>query len=380
VGTAIAAGQGATYDDAGNSISVLPSTDVGNQIVQGTDGRLYTPANTLDCELVQDCVGIATNAGTGITYNDAGNSFSVLPSADPNNTIVVGTDGKLYATTNCEQVQDCVGMAISNGDGLFYDDAANAISACLSADGGNALIFGTDGCLYVPAAAAGGSIVNVLDTPTVDLTITGNGNVGTPYVISGVVNLSANVGQILHLGTDNRFLLTCADILACVPTTPMASAKMTMSATQTVPASGGGCVSVLTGLTYDATEFSSGTITPNPGAGSITIGATGRYLIEGSQRDNNTINSSHTTPGAEYAVGMIIDVNGIQRANVSMSRSAQQTHVPTPHTELNLNAGDVVTTRFVIHRDNAATIPHTLTGDASLNFLSVQQVPLPVCL
>jgi hypothetical protein len=44
IGQAIAAGQGATYNDAGNAISVLPSTDVGNQVVSGTDGRLFVPA------------------------------------------------------------------------------------------------------------------------------------------------------------------------------------------------------------------------------------------------------------------------------------------------------------------------------------------------
>lgn len=347
----------------------------------GNTGNCYTiAASGTDCEAVQDCVGAAITAGTGATYNDAGNSISVLPSTDVGNQIVQGGDGRLFvppaAFSTCEQIQDCIGTAVGNGQGITYNDAADSFSVCLSADAGNAVVFGSDGCLYVPTSAAGGTVIQVTDTPTVDLTITGNGMVGTPYVISGVVNLSADVGQILHLGSDGRFYLSCADVLACVPQTTMASAKITMSNTQTVPASAGGTSASLLNLMYNATEFSTGPITT--GATGITINQTGRYLIEGSQRDHQTGNTNEEVPGAFHSVAMIIRVNGVQVANVSMDRAAKQTRVPTPHTELNLNAGDVVTTQYLVHRSNGSTTPQTLDGDANLDFLSVQQIPMTV--
>lgn len=355
---------------AGTGITITGTGNTGTCYVISSGG--------LDCEAVQDCVGTAIAAGTGATYNDAANSISVLPSTGIGNQITTGPDGRLFAPAplfnTCESIQDCVGTGIANGQGLAYDDGLDAFSACLSIDPGNAMSFGSDGCLYVPTSAAGGSVVQVADTPTMDLTITGNGMAGTPYIISGVVNLSADAGQILTLGTDGRFYLNCAAVLACVPVTPLPGAKITMSANQTIPASAGGCNSSTLTLTYNATEFANGPITTGPGG--ITINQAGRYVLEASQRDNQFTNSNKSVPGAFFTVVTRIEVNGVRVAQMNMDRAAQQTHIPMPHVEVDLVAGDVVTAEFDIHRDNGATTPFVLTGDALLDWLSVQQVPL----
>lgn len=79
-------------------------------------------------------------------------------STDGSNILINGSDGKAYLT--CEDIQDCVGLAIANGTGLTYDDALNAISAT-----GVPITDGTG----LPA-------LGVLDTPTI-YTDTSTGNV-----------------------------------------------------------------------------------------------------------------------------------------------------------------------------------------------------------
>ena len=79
-------------------------------------------------------------------------------STDGSNILINGSDGKAFLT--CEDIQDCVGLAIANGTGLTYDDALNAISAT-----GVPI---TDG--------AGLPALGVLDTPTI-YTDTATGNV-----------------------------------------------------------------------------------------------------------------------------------------------------------------------------------------------------------
>lgn len=79
-------------------------------------------------------------------------------STDGSNILINGSDGKAYLT--CEDIQDCVGLAIANGTGLTYDDALNAISAT-----------------GVPiTSGAGLPALGVLDTPTI-YTDTSTGNV-----------------------------------------------------------------------------------------------------------------------------------------------------------------------------------------------------------
>jgi hypothetical protein len=56
---------------AGQGASV--STQAGNLLTTGTDGRVY-----LSCEAVQDCIGQAIAAGVGLRYEDARNALSSM--------------------------------------------------------------------------------------------------------------------------------------------------------------------------------------------------------------------------------------------------------------------------------------------------------------
>lgn len=66
-----------------------------------------------------------------------------------------GSGGNPYIITGsviAEAIQDIVGAMAVAGDGLSYNDGAGSLSACISVDAGNQLIYGTDGCLYAAAA------------------------------------------------------------------------------------------------------------------------------------------------------------------------------------------------------------------------------------
>ena len=61
----------ALYVDS-SALAIGPSTDAGNLLVNGTDGRLF-----MDAEVIQDAIGVAVANGLGITYDDALNAFKV---------------------------------------------------------------------------------------------------------------------------------------------------------------------------------------------------------------------------------------------------------------------------------------------------------------
>ena len=61
----------ALYVDSA-ALAIGPSTDAGNLLVNGSDGRLF-----MDAEVIQDAVGVAVANGLGITYDDALNAFKV---------------------------------------------------------------------------------------------------------------------------------------------------------------------------------------------------------------------------------------------------------------------------------------------------------------
>ncbi|MFI1703071.1 hypothetical protein [Streptomyces griseoruber] len=54
------------------------------------------------------------------------------------------------AVIECDDVRPC----LSAGDGIAYDASTGVITACPSADMGNNLTYGSDGCLFVPTGAA----------------------------------------------------------------------------------------------------------------------------------------------------------------------------------------------------------------------------------
>lgn len=67
----------------------------------------------------------------GVGNTAAGVSFTpIVVSTDAGNLVTIGADGGAFV--NCEAVQDCVGLAIAAGVGLTYNDALNAITAAVS--------------------------------------------------------------------------------------------------------------------------------------------------------------------------------------------------------------------------------------------------------
>lgn len=79
--------------------------------------------------------GCELTAGTGTTVSGTGSG------ADP---------WIVSAVTNCAAVRNC----LSDGNGINYQAGTGVISTCLSTDEGNALIYGSDDCLYVPLGAS----------------------------------------------------------------------------------------------------------------------------------------------------------------------------------------------------------------------------------
>lgn len=68
---------------------------------------------------------------------------------------------------------------------------------------------------YIIGAADTGNVI-VHDTPTVDMSIAGDGSTGTPFDISGVVKLSAESGNLITANADG-LVITCDDITPCIP-------------------------------------------------------------------------------------------------------------------------------------------------------------------
>jgi hypothetical protein len=94
---------------------------------------------------------------------------------------------------------------------------AGQTCSCVLVEGDNVTITGSGsaGSPFVISADGGGGgdpvTVSVTDTPTLDLTLTGAGH---PYVLSGVVKLDPDAGNLLT--STSGLLITCADILACI--------------------------------------------------------------------------------------------------------------------------------------------------------------------
>ena len=68
---------------------------------------------------------------------------------------------------------------------------------------------------YVIGAASNGNMI-VHDTPSIDMSLAGNGSTGTPWDVSGVVKLSAETGNLITVNADG-LSLTCDDITPCIP-------------------------------------------------------------------------------------------------------------------------------------------------------------------
>ena len=195
------------------------STDGSNILSNGSDGKAY-----LTCEDIQDCVGLAIAAGTGLTYDDALNAISAtgvpitsgtgLPALGVLDTPTIYTDtstGNVYyrdpagvvvrlntifsVTSGPDAATVTSGpIDVDNGDTIHFwgntiDFAVTPGSViveaevALSADADNALAIGTDGKLYAPVAPAGG--------------------------------ISTDTDQLLTLGSDSLPFLDCAALAGC---------------------------------------------------------------------------------------------------------------------------------------------------------------------
>jgi hypothetical protein len=154
VRTCFSAGPGATYDPATGVIGAKISTDAGNSTVLGSDGGLYSPpgggtATVLQVGDTNTVDNTLTGAGTAASpyVITSAVKLEAAPPGGGSNLIKSDANG-LYL--ECAQVRTC----ISAGDGAAYDPATGVITARLSTDAGNTTVFGTDGGIMTPSAAA----------------------------------------------------------------------------------------------------------------------------------------------------------------------------------------------------------------------------------
>lgn len=124
----------------------------------------------VSCEDIQDCA--ANLFSTWTNYNDVTNSITIAPSTDAGNQFTLGTDGKPFSkysfrvTTGANATVPAGGVSVMNGDALhFWSNSGITFSVVagsaivqaditVSSNAGNQLSFGSDGKLFVPAAAS----------------------------------------------------------------------------------------------------------------------------------------------------------------------------------------------------------------------------------
>ncbi len=179
-----------TNEDADNANVALISTDANNDISAGSDGRLYLDAITAETNTT---LGISAGALV-YTNEDSDNANVALISTDANNDISAGSDGRLYLDAAASETNTTLGISAG---ALVYtnEDANNANVSLISTDANNDLSAGTDGRLYVTASETALTI-------TTDGTGTGVSLSGTSNHTADITLLSTDANNLATIGTD----------------------------------------------------------------------------------------------------------------------------------------------------------------------------------
>lgn len=168
------------YNDLGNVVSFFPSTDVGNQIGVGSDGRPFVPAAALTVSDT-NCISPVLLAGN-LTINP-------IISAEPNNGILCLADG-LFSPTGNANIQglatNCFQTTVTPGPNNSFTIQVFPI---IQASPNNALVCTPTG-LFVPNA-----VVQAADTNCINMTVL-EGPAGT-FTVSAVPIISPAANNAL---------------------------------------------------------------------------------------------------------------------------------------------------------------------------------------
>ncbi len=186
-----------TNEDADNANVALISTDANNDISAGTDGRLYLDAVTSETNTT-----LGISAGALVYTNDADNANVALISTDANNDISAGTDGRLYLDAAASETNTTLGISAG---ALVYtnEDADNANVALISTDANNDISAGTDGRLYLDAAASETNTTLGISAGALVYTNEDADN-------ANVALISTDANNDISAGTDGRLYLDAA--------------------------------------------------------------------------------------------------------------------------------------------------------------------------
>ncbi len=145
-------------------------------------------------------------------FLEAGPGITVEGSGSPGTPYVISIDSG--ATT----VQDTptINMSIT-GSGTSGDPFVISGSVKLDPSVDNVLAATANGLILTcdTIRDCAGGIVTILDTSTVNLTLTGDGSSGNPYVISAAVKLSVTAGNLITADGTGIYL-SCAQVRTCL--------------------------------------------------------------------------------------------------------------------------------------------------------------------